>query len=79
MVTSPALVTPQKWPGFMERARAISGQPDVTMRKFDGTFIKRETVGDIENPTLNVYRKSLHGLLTSYAQEQGISITFGAK
>ncbi|KNG45403.1 fad binding domain-containing protein [Stemphylium lycopersici] len=79
MVTSPALVTPQKWPGFMERARAISGMPSFDMRKFDGTFLKHETVGAEDNLALDVYRRSLHSLLTSYAQEQGIPITFGVK
>jgi 2-polyprenyl-6-methoxyphenol hydroxylase-like FAD-dependent oxidoreductase len=79
MITSPALLTPQKWPGFLERARALSGPPGFELHKFDGTFLKREIAGIEESPALEIYRKDLHNLLTSYALEQGISITYDTK
>jgi 2-polyprenyl-6-methoxyphenol hydroxylase-like FAD-dependent oxidoreductase len=80
MITTPALHTPSKWPGFMERARAVSYSPVFNLRKFDGTTIETHAPGDANNPSLGTYRKKkLHNLLYTYATELGIPITFEAR
>ncbi|KZM26447.1 Salicylate 1-monooxygenase [Ascochyta rabiei] len=76
MITTPALITPKKWPGFMERARAAAYSPVFDLRKFDGTHIKTHAPGDAKNPSLGIYRRKLHNLLYTYAKELDIPITF---
>jgi 2-polyprenyl-6-methoxyphenol hydroxylase-like FAD-dependent oxidoreductase len=79
MITSSALETPKKWPGFMERARAIASSPGFDLRKYDGTFIQHHSPGATENPSLNVFRKRLHNLLNAYVKELGIPVMYEAK
>jgi 2-polyprenyl-6-methoxyphenol hydroxylase-like FAD-dependent oxidoreductase len=79
MITSSALETPKKWPGFMDRVRAIASPPDFYLRKFDGTFIQHHAPGDPKNPSLNIYRKRLHNLLNTYVKELGIPVTYETK
>ena len=79
MITTPALHTPNKWPGFMERARAAAYSPVFDLRKFDGTTIETHAPGDAKNPSLSIYRRKLHNLLYTYANELGISITFNTR
>ncbi|KAI4675634.1 uncharacterized protein J4E88_007668 [Alternaria novae-zelandiae] len=79
MITSSALETPKKWPGFLERLRALASPPTFDLRKYDGTFIQHHAPGDSANPSLSIYRKRLHSLLNTYVKELGIPITYDAK
>ncbi|KAG9189192.1 hypothetical protein G6011_06060 [Alternaria panax] len=74
-----ALETPNKWPGLMDRARAVASPPDFDLRKSDDTFIQRHAPGDSDNPSLGMYRKRLHNLLNMYVKELGIPITCETK
>jgi 2-polyprenyl-6-methoxyphenol hydroxylase-like FAD-dependent oxidoreductase len=76
MITTPALLTPKKWPGFLERAYADGFASVVNMRKYDGTFIESYEPGDQEDKSLSTYRRKLHNLLCTYAKELGIPILF---
>ncbi|KAH6613955.1 hypothetical protein C7974DRAFT_344738 [Boeremia exigua] len=76
MITTPALHTPKKWPGFMERVAEVAYSPLFELRKFDGTPIEMHAPGDSKNPSISIYRRKLHSLLYTYAKELGISITF---
>lgn len=78
IITTSALQTPKKWPGFMERARQEAVAPVVTMKKFDGTLIGSFPIGDPNDPSLAIYRSKLHDVLCDYALELGISIEFSA-
>lgn len=79
MITSPALITPKKWPGFMERARAVAISSVFELRKYDGTSLGMHEPGDGKNESLSIYRRNLHNLLHTFAKELGIPITFGAR
>jgi 2-polyprenyl-6-methoxyphenol hydroxylase-like FAD-dependent oxidoreductase len=79
MITTPALHTPKKWPGFMERARVAAYSPVFELRKFDGTPIETHAPGDAKNPSLSIYRRKLHNLLYTYARELGIPVTFESR
>lgn len=80
MITTPALLTPKKWPGFLQRARAVAAKtPGFDLRKFDGTTIETHAPGDAKNPSLAIYRKKLHNLLYTYAIELGIPFTFDTR
>lgn len=61
----------------MESARREAGAPFVTMKKFDGATVGTFPVGDPENPSLPIYRSTLHGMLHDYASDLGIKIEFG--
>ncbi|KAJ5900291.1 uncharacterized protein N7473_004361 [Penicillium subrubescens] len=76
VITSPALQTPKKWPGFMERARQEAVAPVVTMKKFDGTLIGSFPIGNPDDPSLAIYRSKLHNVLYEYADQLGIPIEF---
>lgn len=78
VITTPALQTPKKWPGFMERARQEGFPPVYNMRKFDGTPIADFTAGDPSDPSLAIYRAKLHELLFEYAKNLGIQVEFSA-
>ncbi|KAM0711448.1 hypothetical protein Q7P35_002188 [Cladosporium inversicolor] len=78
VITAPALQTPKKWPGFMERARQEAAAPETIVRKFDGTLIGTFPIGDPENPSLAIYRSKLHKLLYEYALELNIPMEFSA-
>jgi 2-polyprenyl-6-methoxyphenol hydroxylase-like FAD-dependent oxidoreductase len=75
-ITSPALQTPKKWPGFMERARQEAVSPTIVMKKFDGTVIGNFPVGLPDDPSLPIYRSKLHDLLSEYAEQLRIPIEF---
>ncbi|KAF3047955.1 hypothetical protein E8E11_009306 [Didymella keratinophila] len=51
MITTPALHTPKKWPGFMQRVREAANSPVFKLRKFDGTPIRIHAPGDAGNPS----------------------------
>jgi 2-polyprenyl-6-methoxyphenol hydroxylase-like FAD-dependent oxidoreductase len=78
IITSPALQTPKKWPGFMERARQEAVAPVLTMKKFDGTLIGTFPIGNPDDPSLAIYRSKLHNVLYEYAEQLGIPIEFSA-
>jgi len=78
VITSSALQTPKKWPGFMERARQEAVAPVVTMKKFDGTLIGSFPIGNPDDPSLAIYRSKLHNVLYEYADQLGIPIEFSA-
>ncbi|CAI7599792.1 unnamed protein product [Penicillium pancosmium] len=78
VITTPALHTPKKWPGFLERARQEAVAPVVTMKKFDGTLIGSFPIGDPNEPSLAIYRSKLHNVLYEYASQLGISVEFSA-
>jgi 2-polyprenyl-6-methoxyphenol hydroxylase-like FAD-dependent oxidoreductase len=78
VITSSALQTPKKWPGFMERARQEAVAPVVTMKKFDGTLIGSFPIGNPDDPSLAIYRSKLHNVLYEYAEQLGIPIEFSA-
>ncbi|KAL3434920.1 hypothetical protein BDV09DRAFT_204410 [Aspergillus tetrazonus] len=75
-ITGPALHTPHKWPGFMDKARKEAVPPGITMRKYDGTTIGTFPVGDPSNPSLPIYRSKLHRVLGEYAAQLGIEVEF---
>jgi 2-polyprenyl-6-methoxyphenol hydroxylase-like FAD-dependent oxidoreductase len=79
MITTSALQTPKKWPGFMERARKASYSPIFSLRKFDGSEMGTHAPGDPKNPSLAIYRRKLHDLLFEYATELGIQMDFSAR
>ncbi|KAJ5428714.1 Monooxygenase FAD-binding [Penicillium cf. griseofulvum] len=76
IITTPALHTPKKWPGFMERARQEAVAPVVNMKKFDGTLIGTFPIGDPNNPSLAIYRSKLHKVLYEYVTQLGIPVEF---
>ncbi|KAJ4027803.1 hypothetical protein NW752_000048 [Fusarium irregulare] len=78
VITSPALQTPKKWPGFMERAREEAVTPTITFKKFDGSVIETFPMGLPEDPSLPIYRSKLHHVLLEYAEQLGIPIEFSA-
>ncbi|KAJ6149848.1 hypothetical protein N7471_001047 [Penicillium samsonianum] len=78
VITTPALHTPKKWPGFMERVRQESVAPVINMKKFDGTLIGTFPIGDPNNPSLAIYRSKLHNVLHDYVSQLGIPIEFSA-
>jgi 2-polyprenyl-6-methoxyphenol hydroxylase-like FAD-dependent oxidoreductase len=78
IITSPALQTLKKWPGFMERARQEAVAPVLTMKKFDGTLIGTFPIGNPDDPSLAIYRSKLHNVLYEYAEQLGIPIEFSA-
>ncbi|KAF7586795.1 hypothetical protein BBP40_008341 [Aspergillus hancockii] len=78
VITAPALHTPKKWPGFMERAREEAVAPLVTMKKFDGTLIGTFPIGDPNDLSLAIYRSKLHKVLYNYASQLGIPVEFSA-
>ncbi|RGP78644.1 FAD nad p-binding domain-containing [Fusarium longipes] len=78
VITAPALQTPKKWPGFMERARQAGVTPTIVMKKFDGTVIGSFPMGISDDPSLPIYRSKLHNLLFEYAEQIGIPIEFSA-
>ncbi|KAF4231529.1 hypothetical protein CNMCM8980_005233 [Aspergillus fumigatiaffinis] len=78
VITTSALQTPKKWPGFMERARQEAVAPVVTMKKFDGTLIGTFPIGNPDDPSLAIYRSKLHNVLYEYADQLGIPIEFSA-
>lgn len=78
MITTSALHTAKKWPGFMERAREEAVAPVVTMKKFDGTLVGSFPIGDPNDPSLAIYRSKLHKVLYEYASQLGIPIEFSA-
>src|SRR6478609_1257761 len=78
VITSPALQTPKKWPGFMERARQEAVSPTITFKKFDGSVIGSFPMGLSEDPSLPIYRSKLHNVLFEYAEQLGIPIEFSA-
>ncbi|KAL3599767.1 hypothetical protein FPOAC2_03995 [Fusarium poae] len=77
-ITSPALQTPKKWPGFMERARQEAVTPTIVTKKFDGTVIGSFPIGIPDDPSLPIYRSKLHNLLYEYVEQLGIPIEFSA-
>lgn len=79
MITTPALHTPKKWPGFMERVRAAVYSPVFELRKFDGSPINMHAPGDTKNPSIGIYRRKLHSVLYNYAKELGIPVTFNSR
>jgi 2-polyprenyl-6-methoxyphenol hydroxylase-like FAD-dependent oxidoreductase len=78
VITTSALQTPKKWPGFMEQARREAVAPVVTMKKFDGTLIGTFPIGNPDDPSLAIYRSKLHNVLYEYADQLGIPIEFSA-
>jgi 2-polyprenyl-6-methoxyphenol hydroxylase-like FAD-dependent oxidoreductase len=76
IITAPALHNPNKWPGFMDRAKQVAAAPMNVIKKFDGTLIGTFPVGDPVNPALPIYRSKLHQLLYVYALELGIPMEF---
>ena len=78
VITAPGLHTPNKWPGFMSRARQQAAAAYNTVKKFDGTLIGTFPIGDPANPSLAIYRSKLHRLLYEYALELGIPMEFNA-
>ncbi|KAF5232510.1 hypothetical protein FAUST_8698 [Fusarium austroamericanum] len=78
VITSPALQTPKKWPGFIERARQEAVSPMITFKKFDGSVIGSFPMGLSEDPSLPIYRSKLHNVLFEYAEQLGIPIEFSA-
>lgn len=78
IITTPALHTPKKWPGFMERAREEAVTPVVNMKKYDGTLIGSFPIGDPNEPSLGIYRSRLHSVLYEYASQLGIPVEFSA-
>jgi 2-polyprenyl-6-methoxyphenol hydroxylase-like FAD-dependent oxidoreductase len=78
VITAPALHTPKKWPGFMERARQEAAAPESTVKKFDGTLIGTFPIGDPTNPSLAIYRSKLHKCLYEYALSLNIPMVFNA-
>lgn len=78
LITTSALHTPQKWDGFMERAREEAVGPALTIRKFDGAEVGTVSMGDPNNPSLPIYRSKLHHVLYEHASQLGIPIEFSA-
>lgn len=78
VITTPALHTPKKWPGFMERARQEAVAPVLNMKKFDGTLIGTFPIGDPKVPSLAIYRSKLHNVLHEYVLQLGIPVEFSA-
>ena len=78
VITTPALHTPKKWPGFMERARQEAVAPVINMKKFDGTLIGSFPIGDPNDLSLAIYRSKLHNVLFEYAFQLGIPVEFSA-
>ncbi|OQD99261.1 hypothetical protein PENSOL_c007G06773 [Penicillium solitum] len=78
VITTPALHTPKKWPGFMERARQEGVAPVLNMKKFDGTLIGTFPIGDPKDLSLAIYRSKLHNVLHEYVSQLGIPVEFSA-
>ncbi|GKZ27032.1 hypothetical protein AbraIFM66951_001795 [Aspergillus brasiliensis] len=78
VITTSALQTPKKWPGFMERARQEAVTPVLTMKKFDGTLVGTFPIGNPDDPSLAIYRSKLHNVLYEYVDQLGIPIEFSA-
>jgi 2-polyprenyl-6-methoxyphenol hydroxylase-like FAD-dependent oxidoreductase len=76
IITTSALHTPKKWPGFMERARKRAIPPTLTMKKFNGDVVGSFNLGDKKNPSMAIYRSELHKVLHEYASLLGIPIEF---
>jgi 2-polyprenyl-6-methoxyphenol hydroxylase-like FAD-dependent oxidoreductase len=76
IITTSALHTPKKWPGFMERARKRAIPPTLTMKKFNGDVVGNFNLGDEKNPSMAIYRSKLHKVLHEYASFLGIPIEF---
>ena len=78
VITTSALQTPKKWPGFMQEARKEGIAPELTMKKFDGSVVGTFPVGDPNDPSLAIYRSKLHKVLYDYASRLGIPVEFSA-
>ncbi|GCB20109.1 3-hydroxybenzoate 6-hydroxylase 1 [Aspergillus awamori] len=78
VITTSALQTPKKWPGFMERARQDAVTPVINMKKFDGTLVGTFPIGNPDDPSLAIYRSKLHNVLYEYVEGLGIAIEFSA-
>lgn len=76
IITTSALHTPKKWPGFMERVSKRAIPPVLTMKKFNGELVGRFNLGDVNNPSMAIYRSELHLSLHEYASLLGIPIEF---
>jgi 2-polyprenyl-6-methoxyphenol hydroxylase-like FAD-dependent oxidoreductase len=76
MITTSALRTPEKWPGFLERARKAGFSPNFVLCRFDGTVLGEHSPGDPNFPSISTYRRKLHNLLYEYATDLGIRIDF---
>ncbi|CAN9232673.1 unnamed protein product [Alternaria alternata] len=76
IITTSALHTPKKWPGFMERARKRAIPPTLTMKRFNGDVVGNFDLGDEKNPSMAIYRSELHKVLHEYASLLGIPIDF---
>ncbi|KAI9163992.1 FAD-dependent monooxygenase fsr3 [Paramyrothecium foliicola] len=77
-IQTPALHTPKKWPGFLERLDKHSYTPISYTKKFDGSLIGTQPLGRPDIPTLVTNRSQLHKLLHDYVVELGIQVEFSA-
>jgi hypothetical protein len=55
IITTSALHTPKKWPGFMERARKRAIPPTLKMKKFNGDVVGSFNLGDEKNTSMAIY------------------------
>lgn len=76
IITTSALHTPKKWPGFMERARERAIPPTLTTKKFNGDVVGSFNLGDDKNPSMAIYRSEMHKVLHEYASLLAVPIEF---
>ncbi|PSN64201.1 FAD/NAD(P)-binding domain-containing protein [Corynespora cassiicola Philippines] len=74
-----ALITPKKWPGFLERAFSFCLCAKGTIKAHDGTVVTEFIAGTDTSPSLPIYRATLHKVLFEYAESLGIPIECDAK
>jgi 2-polyprenyl-6-methoxyphenol hydroxylase-like FAD-dependent oxidoreductase len=73
-----ALHTLNKWPGYLDRLKAISYKSDYHFKKYDGSKLGIFPLGDPEHPSAGVNRGTFHNLLWDYARESGIEVEFSS-
>ncbi|KAJ6188996.1 hypothetical protein N7519_003904 [Penicillium mononematosum] len=78
VISTSALRTPEKWPGFLERARREAIAPTLNVKKYDGTLVGSFLVGDPNNPSLAIYRSKLHKVIYEYVSQLGIPVEYSA-
>ncbi|KAI1665709.1 UbiH 2-polyprenyl-6-methoxyphenol hydroxylase [Pyrenophora tritici-repentis] len=76
VVQAPALRSPTKWPGFMERLSVFAYEPFAVMKKYDGTFLGRVPWAPEGEDAFPINRSDFHEVLFNYAIDIGISVEF---
>lgn len=77
-IQTSALHSMKKWPGFMESLRTGLYAPLTYIKKFDGTSVGTQELGNPGDPTLVLNRVQLHAALYQYVKDLGIGVTFSA-